>query len=81
LSFFNFLLSVAFAVTELQLAVPAPYFRLNQARSLHVLFLQLTYTFLLYAPSALGFGQICGILAYLLYPAAGQAASAHPLLL
>ncbi len=78
LSFFNFLVSVAFAVTELQLAVQPPVSQ--SVRSSIVLSLmlipQVTYTFLLYAPSSLAIGQICGILAYLLYPAAGQAASA-----
>ncbi len=79
LSFFNFLLSVAFAVTELQLAVHPPPLSLYCSEiawfSL-MLVPQVTYTFLLYAPSSLAIGQICGILAYLLYPAAGQAASA-----
>jgi hypothetical protein len=38
---------------------------------------QNTYTFLLYTPSALDFGQNCGVVAYLLYPGAGKAASAQ----
>jgi hypothetical protein len=65
--------SIAFAVTELKLAVLLPIPITHVAALIFVR--QVTYTFLLYTPSALGVGQICGVCAYLLYPGAGRAAS------
>lgn len=76
LSFINFLVSVAFAITENKLAVLPPPPLLPSPPPLMPV-AQVTYTFLLYTPSALGVGQLCGVLAYLLYPGAGQAASAR----